>query len=147
MLIDLSIVLGGYRCDVANTFRCGAAPTDAQRHLHQLCMEAMEAGLGQLRHGSSAAEVDAAARGCFERAGVAADFPHHTGHGIGLGHPEAPFLLPESRDHLVAGNVVTIEPGLYSAESGGMRFERNILITEGTPEILTGHLLSMDQDG
>lgn len=146
VLIDVSVVLGGYRCDVANTFRCGAPPTDAQRLFHALCQSAMAAAEAELVAGGSAASVDAAARGAFERERVEEHFPHHTGHGIGLSHPEAPFFLPGSGDVLEAGNVVTIEPGLYAPESGGMRFERNYLVTDRGPEVLTPHALDLVQD-
>jgi len=146
VLIDLSVILAGYRCDIANTFRCGAAPTDTQRLFHGLCLTAMAAAEAALVAGGSAADVDAAARGTFERERVAEHFPHHSGHGIGLTHPEAPFFLPGSNDVLEPGNVVTVEPGLYAHESGGMRFERNYLVTEGAPEVLTPHQLEMAQD-
>ena len=146
VLIDVSVVIAGYRCDVANTFRCGAPPTDTQRMFHEMCLAAMAAAEEQLTAGGAAAAVDAAARGVFERARIEEHFPHHAGHGIGLSHPEAPFFLPGSRDQLEAGNVVTIEPGLYAPESGGMRFERNYLITETRPEVLTPHGLELVQD-
>ena len=63
---------------------------------------------------------------------------------IGLGHPEPPFLVPESSDTLLAGDVLTLEPGLYRAGIGGMRFERNYLITETGYELLSKHRLTLE---
>ena len=60
-------------------------------------------------------------------------FTSHTGHGLGLGHPEPPYIVPESTDTLQAQDVVALEPGLYVPGVGGMRFERNYLITADGP--------------
>ena len=69
-------------------------------------------------------------------------FPSHSGHGLGLGHPEPPYLVPESTETLQSGDVVALEPGLYVPGVGGMRFERNYLITDGH-ETLTRHRLGL----
>ncbi len=58
-------------------------------------------------------------------------FTSHSGHGLGLGHPEPPYFVPNSTDTVQAGDVVALEPGLYIEGEGGMRFERNYLITAG----------------
>jgi Xaa-Pro dipeptidase len=70
-------------------------------------------------------------------------FTHHAGHGIGLSHPEPPFIVPESSETLVAGDVVTLEPGLYLSGVGGMRFERNYLVTQEGYELLSEHHLGL----
>jgi Xaa-Pro aminopeptidase len=67
----------------------------------------------------------------------------HFGHGIGLDHPEAPFILAESRDSLREGDVVTLEPGQYGPPLGAMRIERNYRIGKGRPEVLSGHELRL----
>ncbi|HMP15796.1 MAG TPA: M24 family metallopeptidase, partial [Gemmatales bacterium] len=85
-----------------------------------------------------------AVRRVFESKHLNQDFAPHTGHGIGLGHPEAPFLVPESSDTLLAGDVLTLEPGLYIKDVGGMRFERNYLITETGYELLSKHRLTLE---
>ncbi len=69
----------------------------------------------------------------------------HTGHGLGLGHPEPSYLVPESIDTLQAHDVLALEPGLYLPEVAGMRFERNYLITVGGHETLTRHQLGLTQ--
>jgi Xaa-Pro aminopeptidase len=84
-----------------------------------------------------------AVRGVFEKAGVADSVPHHAGHGLGLAHPEAPYLVRNSTETLAAGDVVTLEPGLYVDGVGGDRIEHNYLITATGYERLSNHTLSL----
>jgi Xaa-Pro aminopeptidase len=145
VLLDFSVVIDGFRGDFANTFVCCGKATSRQRELFEACVDAMRFGEQALRSGVPAKEVDQAVRQRFKLRDLGQFFPHHTGHGIGLGHPEAPFLVPESSDTLEVGNVVTIEPGLYVPGVGGMRYERNYLITETGIETLTNHRITIDQ--
>ena len=68
---------------------------------------------------------------------------HHAGHGLGMEHPEAPILVPQSTDTLLQGDVVTLEPGLYVEGVGGMRFEHNYVITNSGCERLSHHGLGL----
>ncbi|MBI5758464.1 MAG: aminopeptidase P family protein [Planctomycetales bacterium] len=145
VLLDFSVVIDGYRGDFANTFVCGGRATARQREMVEACVDAMRAGEATLRAGVPAKDVHQAVRGCFASRQLDKHFPHHTGHGVGLGHPETPFLVPESSDTLAVGNVLTIEPGLYVPGVGGMRYERNYLITETDFETLTHHQITIDQ--
>lgn len=142
-LLDYSVVLYHYRCDFANTFVVGGKPTDRQRELSAACLQAMAAGEKLLQPGTPCAEIDRAVRAVFESRGLGGTFPHHTGHGLGLGHPEPPYLVPQSTDTLIVGDVVTIEPGQYVPGVGGMRFERNYLITAGGYEVLSRHTIGL----
>ncbi|MGZ3302037.1 MAG: M24 family metallopeptidase [Isosphaeraceae bacterium] len=90
-----------------------------------------------------AAQIDAAVRGHFAANGFDGHFPTHSGHGLGLGHPEPPYLVPESIETLQAHDVVALEPGLYLPGVGGMRFERNYLTTDCGHETLTRHQLAL----
>ncbi len=143
MLLDFSVVVHGYRADFTNTFVVDGEPTPRQAELFEICMEAIAAGEAQLRADVPAADVDAAVRGHFARHGMAEYFTSHSGHGLGLGHPEQPYIVPESTDTLQANDVVALEPGLYVPGVGGMRFERNYLITERGHETLTRHQLAL----
>ena len=142
-LLDYSAVLHGYRADFTNTWVVDGEPTTQQLELAGFCLEAMTAGERLLKGGSGGREIDAALRGVFARRGVLGSFPHHSGHGIGLGHPEPPYFTRESEDVLVDGDVVTLEPGLYVKGVGGMRFERNYLITATGFELLTRHRVGL----
>jgi Xaa-Pro aminopeptidase len=100
-------------------------------------LEGQLAGLGAVRAGASAPAVDAAARDRIGARGYGEAFGHGLGHGVGLLGHEAPALRPESSDTLEAGNVVTVEPGIYLAGRGGIRIEDLVVVTEGEPEVLT----------
>ncbi len=112
-----------------------------------LCAAALAAGERLLHRGVAARDVDRAVRGHFEQHGVASAFTSHTGHGLGLGHPEPPYLVPESTETLQLNDVVALEPGLYVPGVGGMRFERNYVITDGPPETLTRHRIGLTGAG
>ena len=70
-------------------------------------------------------------------------FPHHAGHGLGLMHPEAPYLVRHSDETLLAYDVVTLEPGLYVPKVGGIRIEHDYLITELGFERLSNHEIAL----
>jgi Xaa-Pro aminopeptidase len=144
VLLDFSTVVRHYRADFANTFVCGGRPSTKVRELHQACLEALRAGETQLRPGTPAREVYAAVRGAFTARGLAENFPGHAGHGVGLGHPEAPFIVPQSLDILEPGNVVTLEPGQYIPGVAGLRLERNYLITDTGYDVLSRHELRLE---
>ena len=88
--------------------------------------------------------VDAGRARVLRVAGLAQAFPSHTGHGIGLSHPEPPYFVPESTDTVVVGDVVAIEPGLYVPGVGGMRFEHNYLVTPTDSRTLTRHRIALE---
>lgn len=139
-ILDYSVVLAGYRSDFTNTLSVGTPTLDQQR-LMNTCLAGMRAGEQVLRDGVLAKEVFAATAGPLRAAGY--DLNHHAGHGIGLAHPEPPILVPESEDVLQAGDVITLEPGLYIEGIGGLRIEHNYLITHDGFERLSDHQISL----
>jgi Xaa-Pro aminopeptidase len=141
LLLDFSVVVCGYRGDFTNTFAVGGGPTPRQRELFEACLGALHAGEARLKPDTPALEVDAAVRDHFTSLGLERYFTSHSGHGLGLGHPEPPYFVPESSDTILAGDVVALEPGLYIDGQGGMRFERNYLITPAGFETLSNHEL------
>src|SRR5205085_3632983 len=114
-----------------------------QQRLYDLCIAAMKAGEGQLKEGASCLAVYEAVRGAFEQGGMAEHFPHHAGHGLGLSHPEAPYFVRHADETLLAGDVVTLEPGLYIDGIGGIRIEHNYLIGDRTFERLSNHTIAL----
>ena len=143
LILDYSVVIGGYRSDFTNTLVVGREPSAEQRRLYDLCTAALAAGEKELRAGAACRTVYEAVRGIFEKAGVAEHFPHHAGHGLGLTHPEAPFLVRHATETLEAGDVITLEPGLYVPDVGGIRIEHNYLITEPGYERLSNHTIAL----
>ena len=84
-----------------------------------------------------------AVRGVFEKAKMADRFPHHAGHGLGLMHPEAPYIVRHSTETLLANDVITLEPGLYVPGVEGVRIEHNYLIGEIGFERLSNHDIAL----
>lgn len=143
LILDFSAVIQGYRSDFTNTLVVGAEPTAEQRRLFDLCAAAMTEGENQLRAGAACRDVYAAVRSAFDSEGLADRFPHHAGHGLGLTHPEAPFFVENAAETLIAGDVVTLEPGLYVDGVGGVRIERNYRITADGFERLSNHTITL----
>jgi Xaa-Pro aminopeptidase len=142
-ILDYSVVIEGYRSDFTNTLVVGREPTADQQRLYDLSRAAMAAGEKELRAGAACLAVYQAVRGVFEQAGIADRFPHHAGHGLGLTHPEAPFLVRHATETLRAGDVVTLEPGLYVPNVGGLRIENNYLVTDQGYERLSSHTIAL----
>lgn len=142
-ILDYSVVIEGYRSDFTNTLVVGREPTADQKRLYDLCRAAMAAGEKELRPGASCLAVYQSVRGVFEQAGVADHFPHHAGHGLGLSHPEAPYFVRHATETLRAGDVVTLEPGLYISGIGGLRIENNYLINDRGYEQLSHHTIAL----
>ena len=141
-LCDFSVVVAGYRGDFTATLAVGA-PTAGLRELHSLCLAALSSGEEALKPGAACCEVYRSVAAVFAAAGRPEAFPHHAGHGIGLGHPEAPAFVPESEETIGPGEVVTLEPGIYVEGIGGVRIEHNYLITATGSERLTRHGLEL----
>jgi Xaa-Pro dipeptidase len=143
LILDFSVVIFGYRSDFTNTLVVGAEPTGEQRALYDLCTKAMAAGEERLKAGVACQGVYDAVRAVFAAAGVADSFPHHAGHGLGLTHPEAPYFVRHADETLRAGDVVTLEPGLYVEGVGGLRIENNYSVTAAGCERLSNHVIAL----
>ena len=138
----------GCYADMTRTFVLGEPP-DELVEWHRLVLEALELGVAASRPGARGREVYDATCDVFERAGhptqrtkepgtvLEEGFFHGLGHGVGLEVHEAPAMGLISNDALVAGDVVTVEPGLYRPGFGGVRLEDLVLVTESGPENLT----------
>jgi Xaa-Pro aminopeptidase len=110
--------------------------SDRQREVYDLVLAAQTAGIDAVAAEANGVSVDAAARKVIDDAGYADEFGHGLGHGVGLDIHEAPKLHRISEDTLQAGDVVTVEPGVYFPGWGGVRIEDCVLVTEGGHEVL-----------
>ena len=136
----------GYRGDFTNTFAVGGGPTPRQRELFDACVGALQRRRGPPRSPARPpATSTPPSAATSRRSASTTPSPPTPGHGLGLGHPEPPYFVPESDETLEAGDVVAIEPGLYIEGVGGMRFERNYLITADGFETLSNHEIRIDQ--
>jgi Xaa-Pro aminopeptidase len=147
VIIDMGAKVEGYCGDLTRTIWTGRADEQLGT-MYRLVAEAQRAAIGCVRAGVAARDVDSAARDVFMAAGQEDLFAHSVGHAVGLRIHEAPFMSQQSSDVLAAGNVVTIEPGLYLPGWGGVRIEDVVLVTEDGCENLTGapKLLGVDDE-
>ena len=134
--IDFGALYVGYHADETRTFIVGE-PQPWQVEIHAVVAAAQAAGRAALRHGVTLGEVDAASRRVIVDAGYAEFFNHGLGHGVGLQIHEDPFFRPNSSDSLRAGYTVTIEPGIYLPDRGGVRIEDTLLVDSQGAESLT----------
>lgn len=145
--IDLGAVLDGYCSDCTRTFAVGE-PDGQAREIYEIVLRAQEAAVAALAPGRSGPDVDAVARSVIEAAGYGEYFGHGLGHGVGLDIHEAPRLSRRAgKEPLVAGNVVSVEPGIYLPERLGVRIEDLMLVTAQGSEALTHYpkdLISVD---
>jgi Xaa-Pro aminopeptidase len=135
VILDFGCRVDGYCSDFTRTVTIGPA-SDEQRESYELVLRAQTAGIGAIRAGATGVEVDEAARAVIRDAGRVEQFGHGLGHGVGLDIHEAPTLRWTSEDTLQAGEVVTVEPGVYVVGSGGVRIEDCVVVTDDGAEVL-----------
>ena len=143
VLIDMGLVLDGYCSDMTRTFIAGK-PNQTFIERHRVVRRAMLAGIDAIRAGVTGAEVDRAARQVLIDAGYGQAFGHGLGHGVGIAVHEDPRLSPRGTKQLQAGMVVTVEPGLYLADWGGIRLENMVIVTENGAEVMNRDTTSLD---
>ena len=136
VLVDMGARLGDYNSDQTRTFWIGHHPAEYFQHALELTQTAQAEAIKAIRPGLSVAEAYKVARDSFARSGAEAHFTHALGHGIGLETHEAPSLSPIAEMILEPGMVITVEPGLYYPEWGGIRWEHTVVVTEDGCRVL-----------
>jgi Xaa-Pro aminopeptidase len=135
--LDIGARLDGYCSDGTRTWATGELADDLAA-VYALVKRAQSEALAAVRPGPEGREVDAVAREIIEAAGHGEHFGHGLGHGVGLDVHEAPRLARTAEARLVAGNVVTVEPGVYLPGRGGVRIEDLVVVTEDGADVLSG---------
>jgi Xaa-Pro aminopeptidase len=136
VVIDWGAELDGYCSDCTRTVATGPLDEEA-RAAYELVLDAQLTGLRGVRAGRSGRDADGDARAVIDRAGEGEHFGHGLGHGVGIEVHEAPRLSQRSEDVLSAGNVVSVEPGVYLPGRFGVRIEDLVVVTDNGPDVLT----------
>lgn len=136
VLVDFGARYGGYRSDLTRTFVVGSAD-DKQVEVYETVKRAQETAVSMLADGVKTAEVCSASYQIICDAGYADFTGRGVGHGVGLEIHEEPFVSPEGAPTLQAGHVITVEPGIYIPDWGGVRIEDTVLITPTGYRLLT----------
>ncbi len=135
LIVDISAVHNGYWSDGCRTFYA-TEPTADQIKRHRFINDALDYAISLIRPGIKANMIDASVRAFIERGGYPV-YPHHTGHGVGVGPHEEPRIVPYNETVLEPGMVIMLEPGTYVPGETGCRLEDGLLITNDGVEILT----------
>jgi Xaa-Pro aminopeptidase len=136
VVCDFGVILSGYCSDRTRTVHVGR-PSRQARNMYGAVLESQESAIAAVKAGVSVGEVDEGARRILQAKGLARRFTHSTGHGVGLEIHEAPRIAAGQTEILLPGMVITIEPGVYIAGSGGVRIEDMVVVTERGCEVLT----------
>ncbi|KJR48648.1 Aminopeptidase YpdF (MP-, MA-, MS-, AP-, NP- specific) [Desulfosporosinus sp. I2] len=136
LTMDFGAIYQGYCSDITRTIFLGE-PEDKHREVYDIVLAAQKAGIAAVTPGRTGKEVDAVARKLIEEAGYGEYFGHGLGHSVGLAIHEGPNLNKREDRVLEPGMVVTVEPGIYIPDWGGVRIEDIVLVTEKGCEVLT----------
>jgi Xaa-Pro aminopeptidase len=136
VVVDAGCIVDGYCSDCTRTFATGPLPERLAR-AYEVCLAAQVEAVAGVRAGERGEDVDAIARRRIDDEGFGEAFGHGLGHGVGLLVHEAPRLAPEAEYVLAAGNVVTVEPGIYLSGLGGIRIEDLVVVGDDGAEVLT----------
>ena len=137
VVVDFGAIVDGYCSDMTRTLCVGEPASATARRMVDVVAESQRAGVEAVRAGVEGKAVDEACRAIIGDAGWADAFLHSTGHGVGLEIHEDPRVASTSTDTLVAGHVVTVEPGVYLPEHGGVRIEDTMVVTDEGCLVLT----------
>lgn len=129
VVLDFGALVDGYCSDMTRTVMVGE-PSPTQARMLEVVTASQQAGLEAVRAGVATADVDAACRAVIADAGWGDAFLHGTGHGVGLDIHEDPRVAATATATLAPGHVVTVEPGVYLPDHGGVRVEDTVVVTD-----------------
>lgn len=137
VVVDLGAVVDGYCSDCTRTYACGEVSEPA-REVYEVVLRAQSTSLDAVAAGRTGRELDAVARDLIEAAGHGERFGHGLGHGVGIAVHEPPRLSKRSGDVLLAGDVITVEPGIYLPGEFGVRIEDLVVVGRDGVRNLSG---------
>jgi Xaa-Pro aminopeptidase len=136
VVIDMGVIVDGYCSDLTRTIPIGK-PNDKFYQIYDIVLTAQRTAEELVRAGMSGEEAHMLAHNVIAEGGYGENFGHGLGHGVGLLIHEAPRLARLSKDELVDGMVVTIEPGIYLTGWGGVRIEDQCVLENGKLRIMS----------
>ena len=136
VVLDLGVILAHYCSDLTRTVFVGRASNEVKRW-YKAVESAQEAALEAVAVGKTVGSVDRAARRVLDQSKLGKYFTHSTGHGLGIEVHEPPRIGRAQKQKLRAGNVVTLEPGIYIEGAGGIRVEDDVAVHARGTEVLT----------
>ncbi|HEY62385.1 MAG TPA: M24 family metallopeptidase [Anaerolineae bacterium] len=143
--IALSFMRGnGYSAECERTFFV-REPTSEMRDMFHIMQEARKRAFALIKPGVPCEEIDHAANGFLREQGLGEFLLHRTGHGIGMGNHEGPWVAEGSQDTLAPNMIISIEPGIYVPDLGGFRHSDTVLVTENGYELLTQYPDSLEE--
>ncbi|MGO0154161.1 aminopeptidase P family protein [Leuconostoc mesenteroides] len=137
--IDFGYYVDGYTSDVTRTIAVGNV-SDELKNIYEIVKQANQNAIDVVKPGISGSEIDKVARDYITEHGYGKQFNHGGGHGVGLDIHEGPAISPRSSDEMQVGHLLTIEPGIYLANQGGVRIEDDVVVTADGFENLTASL-------
>lgn len=133
--LDFGCIYNGFCSDVTRTVAVGE-PRDEMKKIYQIVLDSQLLAIMNAKSNSSSKALDAVARDYISSKGYGANFGHGLGHGLGIEVHEAPSVSARNDSQLVSNSIITIEPGIYVENLGGVRIEDDVLITNGSCEVL-----------
>ena len=138
IIIDMGAKVDRYCSDLTRTFYLGESLSDRFSEVYNTVLDAQENALKNMKSGMNGAEIDLLARQTIDAAGYGEEFGHALGHGVGIEIHESPNLSSRaSEEGLPAGSVVTVEPGIYIENWGGVRIEDLVLLKDDGNQVLS----------
>lgn len=129
LTLDFGCVFEGYCSDMTRTVVVGKAD-ERQREIYDIVLKAQESAISELECGKKCSDIDFVARKIISDAGYGANFGHGLGHSVGIEIHEMPSLSPKCDDIIKSGHILTVEPGIYIENWGGVRIEDLTAVTE-----------------
>jgi len=143
VLHNRQLIINGYHAECQRTYFIGK-PTDKQRELFGIMVEAQQAAIDAVRPGIRACDIDNAARAVIQKAGYGEMFNHRTGKGVGLEMLEEPFLRFDNTQIIEENMVISLHPGLYCQSAGGFRHSDTVIVTKTGGEVVTRYPKSLE---
>ncbi len=136
VVIDFGSTFEGYKSDITRTIVLGE-PTPEQKHIYESVKTANQKAMAAVRAGMKAIDLDGVARTFLKQQGYEKAFSHSLGHGLGLDVHSLPRIGPRSEDIIPLNSIITIEPGVYDPQVGGVRIEDDVYVHQQGTELLT----------